>query len=235
MTTVPSRAYDTANSQKHGLTRVLHENGLCLALFGTFIALLFVQSVVGMHTYNEEQREHGSKTVSYHEYLTSGHFVGATMENWESEFLQMAAFVYIAVFLRQKGSPESKSMDGEEEVDRQPDPNRRGAPWPVRKGGVWLAIYSNSLTLAFLLLFLISFLLHAAGGAREYSQGQLEHHQPAVTMLQFMGTSQFWFQSMQNWQSEFLAIGAMVYFAVYLRQKGSPESKPVDASHDENE
>jgi hypothetical protein len=219
----------------HMLQRVLVENGLSLVLLFCFAVLLWAQTYTGWYVYNADQTEHGQPKIGYREYLTTGHFVEATAENWESEFLQMAAFVWLTSFLIQKGSPESKSPDGQEEVDREPNPNRAGAPWPVRAGGVWLKLYSQSLTLAFLLMFLVSFLLHAAGGAREYSAEQVEHGQPPVTMLQFMGTSAFWFQSMQNWQSEFLAILAMVVLAIWLRQKGSPESKPVDARHSDNE
>ena len=217
------------------IARKLYENSLSIVLLFTFLILLWAQSFTGWKEYNSEQLEHGEATVTYRGYLTTGHFVEATAENWESEFLQMAAFVWLTVFLIQKGSPEARSGDGDEEQDREPDPNRPGAPWPVRQGGAWLKVYNHSLTLAFLLMFLISFLIHAAGGARVYSQQQIVHGEPGVSMLQFMCTSEFWFQSMQNWQSEFLAILMMVILSIYLRQKGSPESKPVDAPHDENE
>src|SRR5688572_1283790 len=232
MTTVPIHAHKSDSS---GIVRVLRDNGLSIVLLFTFFGLLIAQAYTGMFAYNEEQREHGEATVTFWQYVATGHFVEATAENWESEFLQMAAFVWLTVFLIQKGSPESRSGNGEEEEDREPDPNRPGAPWPVRRGGIVLWIYANSLTFAFLLMFLVSFLIHAAGGARSYSEEQMQHGQQAVSTLQFMGTSQFWFESMQNWQSEFLAIAMMVILSVYLRQKGSPESKPVDASHDENE
>lgn len=225
----------TKESSKRGLGQIFRDNGLSLVLFAIFALLLVGQSLSGFYVYNQDQRDHGHPQISYGRYLRSAHFFEATFENWESEWLQMAAFVWMAACLKQKGSPESKSIDQEEEVDRIPNPKAPGAPWPVRWGGIWLAIYSRSLTLAFLLLFLVSWLLHAASGAREFSQEQLSHGQPGVTMLQFMASSEFWFQSLQNWQSEFLAIGAMVYLAVYLRQIGSPESKPVDAPHDQNE
>jgi hypothetical protein len=235
MTTIPA-PHPRTESGKQSLGRVLRDNGLSLVLLATFVLLLWIQSVAGFLAYNQEQQEHGSATITYLKYLTSPHFLEATAENWESEFLQMGAFVWLTVFLFQKGSPESKDPDEEnEEVDREPDTKAPGAPWPVRKGGAWLKLYSHSLTLAFLLLFLMSFLVHAVSGAREYSERQIEHGEAGVSVMQFMGTSEFWFQSMQNWQSEFLAILAMVFLAVYLRQKGSPESKPVDAPHDENE
>jgi hypothetical protein len=224
-----------STAPKSAFFRFILENSLSIVLLVLFLGFLAAQAVAGWKVYNEEQIEHGKPPVSFRAYLATGHFIEATAENWESEFLQMGAFVWFAAFLRQKGSPEAKPLEGEEEVDREPDPNRPGAPWPVRRGGIVLKIYSNSLSLAFLLLFMIAFWLHAAGGAREYSQEQIAKGEPPVTMRQFMGTSEFWFQSMQNWQSEFLAIAAMVLLSIWLRQKGSPESKPVDAAHSENE
>jgi len=234
-TAVPADLTKPSRTQSNAFQRVLLENGLSIAMLSAFVVMLAAQTLTGWKVFNAEQREHGEATVALSQYLATGHFVEATAENWESEFLQMAAFVWLAVHLRQKGSPESKPLEGDEDVDREPDPNRPGAPWPVRRGGMWLRIYSHSLTWAFLLMFFISFLCHAAGGAREYSQDQIAHGQSGVTMLQFMGTAEFWFQSMQNWQSEFLAIAMMVLLSVWLRQKGSPESKPVDAGHHEHE
>lgn len=151
-------------------------------------------------------------------------------ENWESEFLQMGAFVLLTAFLRQKGSPESKGFH-DEEVDREPLPDRPGAPWPVRRGGLALALYRNSLSIALLSLFLMSFLLHAAGGAEEYNSEQGTHGGPMVSVAGYMGTSRFWFESLQNWQSEFLAVLSIVTLSIVLRQHGSPESKPVHAPH----
>jgi hypothetical protein len=155
------------------------------------------------------------------------------MENWESEFLQMGLYVALTAFLLQRGSAESKSLSKQEPVDRDPRQfrNKQGAPWAVRRGGLALLIYENSLSLAFLLLFLISFLLHGLGGVGEYNEEQMYFGKPTVTYWQYFGTSRFWFESFQNWQSEFLAIGCMVVFTIFLRQRGSPESKPVDAPH----
>jgi hypothetical protein len=219
--------------RRSALRRFAWENGLSLVLIAIFLVTWVGQSVAGMFDYNEDQRSHGQPAVSYLAYLRTGHFVEATAENWESEFLQMGMFVLLTVWLRQKGSAESKKLDEREEVDDDPRESRDDpeAPWPVRRGGAWLWLYSNSLSIAFGLLFLASFLLHAAGGAREHSQEQLEHGQSPVTMLQYMGTGKFWHESMQNWQSEFLSLAAMVVLTIWLRQKGSPESKPVAAPH----
>jgi hypothetical protein len=155
------------------------------------------------------------------------------MENWESEFLQMFAYVLLTAFLFQKGSAESKNPDQPEAVDRDPRQSRekKDAPWPVRRGGIVLKFYENSLALALFLLFLISFMLHAIGGASEYSDQQIAHGAQAVTVFQYMGTAQFWFESLQNWQSEFFSIAILVVLSIFLRQKGSPESKPVDSPH----
>lgn len=217
------------------MRRILRDNGLSIVLFLLFFLSLTGQILTGHKEYNDDQQEHGQPTASFGEYLTSGHFVEATFENWESEFLQMAAYVALTVFLFQKGSSESKKPDAVERVDLISKKARtdKDAPWPVRRGGFVLKLYENSLVLAFVLLFIGSFLLHAAGGAKEYSQDQLEHGGQAVSMMQYMGTSRFWFESFQNWQSEFFSIGAMVVLSIFLRQKGSPESKPVDSPHSE--
>ncbi len=203
-------------------------------MFGLFAIFLLFMSFAGERQYNEEQTDHGESTVGYVEYLTTGHFVEAVFENWESEFLQMGAYVLLTVFLRQRGSPESKTMDGDEVVDEDPrHADRDDAPWLARTGGVKLWLYERSLTIALFALFLLSFALHAAGGAREYSAEQAAHGGAAVGTLAYLKTSQFWFESFQNWQSEFLAVGVLVVLSIYLRQRGSPESKPVAASHAE--
>lgn len=219
------------------MKRFLRDNGLSLVLFGLFFfAFLFGQSLTGHQQSNNEAMEHGQPTVTYTEYLAGNHFLEATMENWESEFLQMFFFIVLTVFLYQKGSSESKDPEEREEVDRDPSKsrNKKTAPWPVRKGGWMLKIYEHSLSLAFLLLFLGSFFLHAVGGAGEYNDDQRQHGQPQrVTTLEYMTTARFWFESLQNWQSEFLAVGSMVVLTIFLREKGSKESKPVDAPHDQ--
>jgi len=216
------------------MRRFLRDNGLSIAMLALFFFSLAGQAVTGMHEYNEDQREHGQAPASgLAEYLVTGHFVEATFENWESEFLQMAAYVMLTAFLYQRGSSESKDPDKEEEVDRDPRESRKDpkAPGPVRAGGLALKLYENSLFIAFALLFVLSFLLHAAGGAREYSSDQVEHGQPPVTFWQYLATSRFWFESFQNWQSEFLSVASIVLLSIWLRQKGSPESKPVAAPH----
>jgi hypothetical protein len=216
-----------------GIQKFLWENSLSLVLLALFLGTIIGQVAAGLRTHNQEEREHNQPTLGLGEYLTSGAFVEATAENWESEFLQMGMFIVLTVFLRQKGSAESKKLKGEEKVDEDPrghadDPD---APWPVKKGGFVLWLYSHSLAIAFLLLFLVSFLAHAWGGARDYSEEQLSHGGEAVGTWGYMATSRFWFESFQNWQSEFLSIAAMVILTIWLREWGSPESKPVASPH----
>ncbi len=208
-------------------------NGLFLTLFGIFLALWFGQSLVGHRSYNADQRDHHEAPVTYGVYLTTSHFGEATFENWESEFLQMGAFVVLAVRLYQRGSPESKPVDGDSDQDDRPEDHRNdpGAPWPVRKGGVTLAVYKRSLSIFFFGLFAASWLLHALTGSRSFSSEQMAHGGKAVGMWTYITTSQFWFESLQNWQSEFLAVGALIVATVWLRQQGSAQSKPVHAPH----
>ena len=214
------------------MRKIWRDNGLSLVLLAMFVVSLVGQSVAGQRRHNAEQREHGQPPVGYVEYLGTPEFLSATAENWESEFLQMGTYVLLTVFLFQRGSSESKDPDRKAPVDRTPDPKRKGAPGPVRRGGLALTLYRNSLSLAFFALFAISLLLHAAGGAGQYNDEQAAHGAPErVTLLAYLGTSQFWFESLQNWQSEFMSIAAMVVLTIFLRQQGSPESKPVDAAH----
>ena len=217
------------------MSRRLRENSLSIVLFGLFAVSLLGQSLTGWHAYDAEQREHHEPTVGFGTYLTTGHFVEATFENWESEFLQMASYVLLTIWLVQKGSSESKPLAGDPEKDADPrsgsDPVR--APGSVKRGGWRLVLYENSLGIALILLFILSFLLHAFGGAREYSAEQVAHGQEPVSTVGFVKTSTFWFQSFQNWQSEFVAVGGIVVLTIFLRQRGSPESKPVAAPHTE--
>lgn len=221
-----------------GLSKFLYENSLSLVILVLFFLTFWVgQTYSGWKVHNEEEQQHGRQEISIGEYIKSPHFLEATAENWESEFFQMFFYVVLTVFLYQKGSSESKRPGTFELVDVDPrtitDVEREEAPWPVKKGGWILRLYENSLGLAFLLLFLISFAIHAISGAKLHSAEELEHGGQAVTTWEYLKTSQFWFESFQNWQSEFLAVGSMVVLSIWLRQKGSPESKPVHAPHDD--
>ena len=215
------------------MTQTLRNNGLTVVLLILFALSLLGQSLTGERVYNADQRDHGQPTVTFVNYLLTGHFVEAVFENWESEFLQMGLYVLLTAYLFQKGSAESKDPEEPDPADADPRlaQGRPDAPWAVRQGGAALKVYENSLALALLLLFVISFSLHVAGGAKVYSEDQVAHGGQAVSAFGYLATSQLWFESFQNWQSEFLSIAVVVVLSIVLRQKGSPESKPVAAPH----
>jgi hypothetical protein len=210
-----------------------YNNSLSLVIFVIFIFFLCGQAFTGWKEHNKEMEEKGGEQLELGSYLASAHFIEATFENWESEFLQMGMYVIFTVFLRQKGSSESKPVDKKDDVDRKPDPHKKDAPWPVKKGGAWLAIYKNSLSLAFLFLFLVSFVAHAVSSHREYNKEQMLEGKESVPFSEFFWNSRLWFESFQNWQSEFIAVLSIVVLSIFLRQYGSPESKPVDAPDSE--
>ena len=204
----------------------------CLALFLIFFVAM---SLTGWVVHNHDSQDHREATISYADYLTTGDFFEATFENWESEFLQMAAYVMLTAYLVQRGSAESKDPDSKSDNDEDPAAHRLDpdAPWPVRRGGVWLRLYENSLFVAFVFLFLGSMVGHALGGVAAYNSEQVAHGGSAISVFEFVRTGEFWFQSFQNWQSEFLAVFSIVMLTIFLRQRGSPESKPVHAPHEE--
>ena len=206
-------------------------------LLALFVACAAGQLLTGYGEYNDEQVSHQQLRVSMREYLVTGHPWEALFENWESEFLQMAAFVLLTTRLVQKGSPESRRRGVLEPFDADPRRYRDApdAPWPVRRGGLILRLYEHSLSLALLLLFAASWFGHCLGGFAEFCADARAHGQAAPTFVTYVSSSRLWFESLQNWQSEFLSIAAMVWFSVYLRERGSPESKPVHAAHHEHD
>jgi hypothetical protein len=210
-----------------------YRNGLSIVFTILFFLAMVGQIFTGLNEHNKDLAEDQHPAVGLVEYLSSGHFMQATFENWESEFLQMALFVILTVSLRQKGSSESKKMEGKEEVDREPNPKKKDAPWQVKRGGWILAIYKNSLSIAFFVLFLLSFIFHLEGSMRDHNEEQQHLGLHQDTMLQYLGSSRFWFEAFQNWQSEFLSVVSIVVLSIYFRQHGSPQSKPVDAPNDE--
>ncbi len=203
-------------------------NGLSLVLLGLTLLFIGGQIATGLNVHNQDLIEHGQAPLDLWSYVASGHFISATFENWESEFLQMGMYVLLTVSLRQHGSAESRPLDPAQEEERV---EAGPTPWPVRRGGLWKTLYSHSLAIAFGALFLISFSLHAVGSWRaERVEQQLIGKQPP-SFLEHLGSSTFWFESMQNWQSEFLAVLSLVVLTIFLRQKDSPQSKPVQAPH----
>ncbi|GAB4092577.1 hypothetical protein GCM10028786_15030 [Flaviaesturariibacter terrae] len=195
-----------------------------------FVITMTGQAFTGFLQYNKELANKGAAKISLLHYFGTGHFVEATFENWESEFLQMGLFVALTAFLYQKGSSESKDPDkDEEDVDVENRPPAHDTPWPVKRGGFVLRVYENSLSIALFALFVFSFVLHWLGSWSNYNKNQWLEHKPGETFFVYLGNSKLWFESFQNWQSEFLSVLAMVVLTIFLRQKGSAQSKPVDA------
>ena len=211
------------------------ENGLSIVLAALFLGCWFGQAAFGFADYNESRLEHGRSAVSVLEYARSGHLLEATFENWESEFFQMGLLVILTVRLFQRGSSESKSLDEANECDADPreHENDPDAPWPVRRGGVALAVYQHSLSLCLLFLFVAAFVGHALGGVLNVNEEHRLEGLPEVTLSDYVTSARFWYESFQNWQSEFLAVLAIVVLSIFLREKGSPQSKAVAAPHDE--
>lgn len=206
------------------------DNSLSIILIGLFMVFLVGLALTGHAQANEELLQHGQQSSeSLSAYLGSGDFVEAVFENWESEFLQMSALVLLTIWFKQKGSADSKKLRGMEPTDKPPRYKIRGAKnWSERWRGVKYMLYSYSLTLVLFGLFVISFVLHAAGGVAAANETAQQHGGEMMTMWQYMGSTQFWFESFQNWQSEFIAVAALLLLSIFLRQRYSPESKPVD-------
>lgn len=214
-------------SSKHSY---FYRNGLTIVFLSLFIITLGAQALTGWEQHNQDLKEEHAREITLGTYLKSGHFISATFENFESEFLQMALYVMLTISLRQIGSAESKKLDGPEEVDREPKPSK-DAPWAVKKGGWIMKLYSHSLSICFAVLFFFSWGMHLYGSWQNHNVEQLAKHLPADTVMSYLGQAEFWFETFQNWQSEFLSVASIVFLTIYLRQKGSPESKPVDAPH----
>ncbi len=217
------------------MRRHLFANGISIFFGVIFLLTLFGQSLAGQRVFNEEQLAHGGDAYGYPRYLASSHFGQAMLENWQSEYLQFMLFMLATVWFLQRGSPESKELDkaglesdSDQLVGQHAKPD---SPRWARAGGWRTAIYSNSLLIAMTLIFLGSWFGQSVTGWSDYNEEQVEHEQEEVSWIGYLGSARFWETTLQNWQSEFLAVGSMAILAVYLRQRGSPESKPVGAPH----
>jgi hypothetical protein len=217
------------------MQRVLREQSLTLFFGAIFLAALMGQAIAGHAAYNQDQIAHGEPAVSLGHYVTSSPFWNAVMENWQSEYLQFMLFMFATVWLLQRGSPESKELDkpGRESKRDQRLEYASDAESPLwaRVGGLRTAIYSNSLLILMTAIFLGSWFAQSVTGWTEFNQQLREHHEPAISWLSYVGSADFWEHTLENWQSEFLAIGSFAAFTIFLRQRGSPESKPVGAHH----
>lgn len=207
----------------------LKRNGLSIAVLLMMLASWLGQAATGHAAHNEELREHGQAAMGFLAYLAGGDFWAATFENWESEFLQMGVYVLLTVWLRQKGSAESRPFEGEEEEPKPTPPHLQPKAW--RRGGLARWLYANSLSIAFLLLFGMCFGGHLIASWRKALDEALAHGRPAMPLGSYATDPTFWFESFQNWQSEFLAVFSLIVLSIFLRQKDSPQSKPVDAPH----
>jgi hypothetical protein len=216
--------------------RFLRENSLSIVFLVIFLLTLVGQALVGHGLFNQDQLLHHGDPISLGRYLTTSEFAADVAENWQSEYLQFTLFILGTVWLLQRGSPESKQLDkagleSEEEQRIGRHATTRSPRW-AKVGGLRAAIYGNSLLIVMTALWLGSWFAQSVAGWSAYNADQLDHQAATVDWLGYLGTNDFWDRTLQNWQSEFLAVGSMAILSVYLRQRGSPESKPVGAPHD---
>lgn len=226
--------YENEKKDKNQKSNFIYRNSLIIVFSFFTILFLFGQFYTGRREYNEFLATYHSAPVSNSQYFLTGHFIQSTFENWESEFFQMGLFVVFTIFLRQQGSSESKEIGKEHESDKEPV-KHKGAPWPVFKGGFILSIYKNSLSIALFGLFSLSFIAHLYGSLKDQNVKNILEHKPIETCTEYLTGSRFWFESFQNWQSEFLSVMVLFFLTIYLRQKGSPQSKAVDSPHEAHE
>lgn len=229
--------HPAATGLRLSVGKLVRVNSLALFFGALFLAAVMGQSIAGYYAHNAEQLEHGAETVSYVGYLTSSHFGQAVLENWQSEFLQFALFILATVWLVQRGSPESKKLD---EAGRESKKQQllgyaatKASPRWAKVGGWRTWLYSNSLLIAMFAIFFASWAVQSLTGLNDLNAQHREHGEPILSWVSYVTGAEFWEDTLQNWQSEFLAVGTMAVFAIYLRQRGSPESKPVGAPHED--
>lgn len=217
------------------MRRVLRDNGLSLFFLLLFLLALAGQSLAGFVRNNEELAEHGQPALDFATFVTSSDFLVDVAENWQSEFLQFFLFIAATVWLVQRGSPESKKpgdegsgSDSDQHVGTHAE--ARSPHW-ARAGGWRTAVYGNSLLLVMGAIFVLSWLAQSLTGLVVANGENAQHGQALIGWVDYLVSADFWDRTLQNWQSEFLAVGTMVAFAIYLRQRGSAESKPVGAPH----
>jgi uncharacterized protein DUF6766 len=217
------------------MRRFLRENSLSIVFLAMFLAALCGQAIAGHADFNDTAVSHGDPTISLGRYVVSSDFGSAVMENWQSEYLQFTLLIFLTVWLLQRGSPESKELGnaGRESDQRQKVGThaQQNSPRWAKVAGIRRAIYENSLVLVMGSIWIGTWLAQSVTGAAQYNADQLDHQQDPVSWFHYIGTASFWENTLENWQSEFLAVGSMAILSVYLRQRGSPESKPVGAHH----
>jgi hypothetical protein len=218
------------------MRRFIRDNGLSLFFLVLFLVAVGLQAVAGHADFNEDQDRHGDPRISLARYVVSSEFGTAVLENWQSEYLQFTLFILMTVWLVQRGSPESKELHmagTESDKDQKVGAHAtQDSPRWARAQGLRRRVYENSLLLVMIAIWIGSWFAQSITGVSEYNAERLDHSQVAVSWFDYLGRPDFWEKTLQNWQSEFLAVGSMAILAVYLRQRGSPESKPVGAPHD---
>jgi hypothetical protein len=217
------------------MRRFLRENSLSIVFLLLFLGALTGQAVSGHADYNDQAIQHGDSNISFGRYLLSSDFGVDVMENWQSEYLQFTLMILTTVWLLQRGSPESKELD---QAGRESDEKQRvgayaqqNSPRWAKAAGIRRKVYENSLVLVMGTIWLGTWFAQSITGLAEYNSEQIDHQMDTTSWSHYIGTADFWNKTLQNWQSEFLAVGSMAILAVYLRQRGSPESKPVGAAH----
>jgi hypothetical protein len=217
------------------MRRFLRENSLSLVFLLFFALAVVAQAFAGWHEFNNEASAHKEPAISLGRYITSSSFGNALLENWQSEYLQFTLYILLTVWFIQRGSPESKEVGkegGESDEDQLLGAHARAtSPRWARAGGLRTALYSNSLLIVMVAIWVLSWFGQSVTGWSEFNADQITHDEPTVSWLGYLGTANFWEATLQNWQSEFLAVGSMAVLSIYLRQRGSPESKPVGAAH----
>jgi hypothetical protein len=213
----------------------LRDHGLSIVFGGIFLLALVGESIAGVALYNNDQLSSGAEPVSFWHYVTSSSFAADVAENWQSEYLQFFLYIFLTVWLVQRGSTESKELD---KVGTESDEDQKvgsfatpESPRWARVGGWRTAVYSRSLGAVMGVIFLGSWLAQSIAGRASYNAEQLGNVSDPVSWAGYVTSADFWNRTLQNWQSEFLAVASMVILSVYLRQRGSPESKPVGAAH----
>jgi hypothetical protein len=218
-----------------GMRRVLRDNGIGLVFGGLFLLMLVGQAISGQAQYNDQQAAYGAEPVSLLQYVTSSTFAVDVVENWQSEYLQFFLYIFLTVWLVQRGSPESKDI---EKAGTESDEDQKVGAHAREDSPAWArltdwrgALFSRSLGLVMGAIFVLSWLAQSVAGWAAYNTEQLGNREDPVTWLAYLAEPEFWNRTLQNWQSEMLAVGSMAVLGVYLRQRGSPESKPVGAAH----
>ena len=218
------------------MRRFIREQSLSLFFLAIFALALVGQAIAGHADFNHQALAHQDSAISLGRFLTSSTFGNDVLENWQSEYLQFTLYILGTVWLLQRGSPESKELG---QAGRESDKDQKVGRYAIQRSPAWarvrgvrLWLLSNSLLVVMTGIWLASWAVQSILGHIEHNAEQLDHQEAPVSWLAYVGTGNFWNRTFQNWQSEFLAVGSMAVLSIYLRQRGSPESKPVGAPHD---